>query len=255
MVTSLRFLKKWFTLVEIVIVINIIGILFVALYPSLNNYIYRTREFQYRLTLEKFVEMVGDYIADNGGIQRQVSWVIYHAIPIDPNATGDLWNGTYVHEWLKQYFHATPEREEVLNDLVGGKMLNGRFTSWGYAPVYILSNETLANWWYIFPNRNPADTQLFPQLFFWIDGDKSIYHGECGHPSGKVPPPTNTWTYSSWVYNGVPYPEGTECDWSISGTSLGADVDKLCLGWWQVDSIIDFTNTFGTVISCTYFLQ
>ena len=74
-------LKKWFTLVELMIVIGIIGILAAALYPSLNSYLARSRDTTLMTQAKYLMQSMELYKNDYG----------YYPIP------SDYWSG-YITE-------------------------------------------------------------------------------------------------------------------------------------------------------------
>ena len=70
-------LKKWFTLIELMIVIGIIGILAAALFPSLNSYLARSRDVTLMTQAKYLMQSMELYKSDKG----------YYPIP------SDYWSG------------------------------------------------------------------------------------------------------------------------------------------------------------------
>ena len=115
-----RINTRGYTLVELIIVINIIGLLFVSLYPSLNQYLERGRQVDAKIAVQKFVGVFNDYIIENGAIvgqppQMNNAWESY-MIPIDPTDPGGSGWDT-VHTGMRDYFHATAARRNILEEV------------------------------------------------------------------------------------------------------------------------------------------
>ena len=149
--------SSWFTLLEIIVILSVIGILATLSFPDVYAYINRAKKIDIQIVAKNWIALMEQYRTDMGGkIPSQTqAWnpIEWFYIPND-NSTGMDIYGWEVHDGLKQYFQSRPEGQKLLVDQAKmGNMSNGGTMFY----FYKLSPMRLVSWWYRFPFLNNSD--------------------------------------------------------------------------------------------------
>lgn len=89
-------MKKWFTLIELMIVISIIWILGAALFPSMTWYIRRSRDATRVADMRKISNAIDAYYTDKESYPIQYKFGVYYCFPNWPSMVGSYISQTSV---------------------------------------------------------------------------------------------------------------------------------------------------------------
>lgn len=162
------------------IVVNIIGILAIALYPSLSNYIERWRRVEERALAKGFIEMLQEYITDNGKMLTQhgswqciTAWYISTSEYVDHGYAEcpSSWF-SYYNSSLTTYFQSSSrwklllqKRDEFCKRRIPlAECAMDFMYLWDYPPASYAS--WFGNW--IFQGESPMDTQKRWRVFWQV---------------------------------------------------------------------------------------
>lgn len=211
----MKLYKRWFSLVEIIIVIFIIWILSAALFPSVSGYLRRADDIKTQELARGFIAMINQYVNDNWGFDPLYTLLAddseYYCYWLDNTECPALWSN--FHQWLDNFFRSSPEWQTLLEkrEQYRDKLLqffpwiSTEDSIWG---LYRENNLYLWSIWYILPGEDMTDTRKRLWMYWVVDGKGSYY-------------PSTDW------------------EWGITWVSLSPEADKRCAPGFAVAYAVD----------------